>query len=526
MLGHHPLAVGDEVGEDVEHLRLDVDAFAGPADLEAPEVHLRSRRSARRRSPGHSRPPVAARRVGLTTGGGHPFGRARRSPNRVTPRAYRPAHGPRPSRPPLHRVRGHPSRSGPGGARRAMPGTPWWRTSRRPNRCSAARSVRPHRRAHRPTSTSPSAGPPPTGIGELDRVLGGGLVAGSVTLLGGEPGIGKCTLLLQLLASAGRGRTPLRQRRGERRSRCACAPSGWARSAPTCGCSARPCCRTSSRPIDELQPDAGRHRQHPDRRRPRARLGAGQRRAGARLRATAGRRGQGAGHPDRARRPRHQGGRRWPGRGRSSTSSTSCSASRASGTTRSACCARSRTASARPSELGLFEMLERRARRRARRQPAVPRRPPHRGARLGRAPHARRAPPVAGRGAGAHQPAQSACRRGAARRASTPVAWRCCSRCSNAGRAMSTASTEVYASAVGGVRLAEPGADLAVCLAVASAIARHAAGRRPRRVRRGRPGRRGAPGRRRPDGGSPRRRGWASRAADRARRTRRTASRA
>ena len=43
--------------------------------------------------------------------------------------------------------------------------------------------------------------PRPTGIGELDRVLGGGLVPGSVTLVGGEPGIGKSTLLLQALAS-------------------------------------------------------------------------------------------------------------------------------------------------------------------------------------------------------------------------------------------------------------------------------------------------------------------------------------
>ncbi len=42
--------------------------------------------------------------------------------------------------------------------------------------------------------------PHPTGIAELDRVLGGGLVPGSVTLLGGEPGIGKSTILLQLLA--------------------------------------------------------------------------------------------------------------------------------------------------------------------------------------------------------------------------------------------------------------------------------------------------------------------------------------
>lgn len=39
----------------------------------------------------------------------------------------------------------------------------------------------------------------PTGVPELDRVLGGGLVTGSVTLLGGEPGIGKSTLLLQAL---------------------------------------------------------------------------------------------------------------------------------------------------------------------------------------------------------------------------------------------------------------------------------------------------------------------------------------
>jgi DNA repair protein RadA/Sms len=39
------------------------------------------------------------------------------------------------------------------------------------------------------------------GYGELDRVLGGGLVPGSTILLGGDPGVGKSTLLLQLLAS-------------------------------------------------------------------------------------------------------------------------------------------------------------------------------------------------------------------------------------------------------------------------------------------------------------------------------------
>ena len=41
----------------------------------------------------------------------------------------------------------------------------------------------------------------PTGVDELDRVLGGGLVPGSATLVGGEPGIGKSTLLLQALSS-------------------------------------------------------------------------------------------------------------------------------------------------------------------------------------------------------------------------------------------------------------------------------------------------------------------------------------
>ena len=40
----------------------------------------------------------------------------------------------------------------------------------------------------------------PTGLAELDRVLGGGLVPGSAVLVGGEPGIGKSTLLLQAAA--------------------------------------------------------------------------------------------------------------------------------------------------------------------------------------------------------------------------------------------------------------------------------------------------------------------------------------
>ncbi|HEY1741396.1 MAG TPA: DNA repair protein RadA, partial [Acidimicrobiia bacterium] len=68
----------------------------------------------------------------------------------------------------------------------------------------------PHNQAATPTplgEVDPAAASRrSTGVGELDRVLSGGLVPGSVTLLGGEPGVGKSTLLLQALvamASAG-----------------------------------------------------------------------------------------------------------------------------------------------------------------------------------------------------------------------------------------------------------------------------------------------------------------------------------
>ncbi len=57
-----------------------------------------------------------------------------------------------------------------------------------------------------PTSATPRFG---SHIGELDRVLGGGLVEGSVVLLGGDPGIGKSTILLQCLALVSQQREAL-----------------------------------------------------------------------------------------------------------------------------------------------------------------------------------------------------------------------------------------------------------------------------------------------------------------------------
>src|SRR5690349_5203544 len=44
-----------------------------------------------------------------------------------------------------------------------------------------------------------------TGVEEFDRVCGGGVVPGSAILLGGDPGVGKSTLLLQVAAQAARG---------------------------------------------------------------------------------------------------------------------------------------------------------------------------------------------------------------------------------------------------------------------------------------------------------------------------------
>ncbi len=57
------------------------------------------------------------------------------------------------------------------------------------------------------TTLATTEAPPPrasSGIAELDRVLGGGLVAGSAILVGGDPGIGKSTLMLQAAASFAR----------------------------------------------------------------------------------------------------------------------------------------------------------------------------------------------------------------------------------------------------------------------------------------------------------------------------------
>jgi hypothetical protein len=63
-----------------------------------------------------------------------------------------------------------------------------------------------------------------TGIAEFDRALGGGLVAGSAMLIGGDPGIGKSTLLLQARRDRRAGaRASSMSRARKRPTRCGCA---------------------------------------------------------------------------------------------------------------------------------------------------------------------------------------------------------------------------------------------------------------------------------------------------------------
>ena len=73
------------------------------------------------------------------------------------------------------------------------------RPRHKPPRRPGARFCRPARRDGRPPRRL-------TGIAELDRVCGGGFVPGSAILVGGDPGIGKSTLLLQAAAALRRAR--------------------------------------------------------------------------------------------------------------------------------------------------------------------------------------------------------------------------------------------------------------------------------------------------------------------------------
>ena len=171
------------------------------------------------------------------------------------PRPYRHDHGPRHHRPRLLRLR----RRGPalarpvpglrrvehargGAARRAGAGRAAGRGGARPAGRSSPCALRRRRGAARHARLQ-------TGIGELDRVLGGGLVPGSLVLIGGSPGIGKSTLTSMALGNLA-GRRPRARSTSparSRRRRSGCAPSGCPARRCRCPCSPRPTSRPCSR---------------------------------------------------------------------------------------------------------------------------------------------------------------------------------------------------------------------------------------------------------------------------------------
>ncbi len=88
-----------------------------------------------------------------------------------------------------------------------------------------------------------------TGMNELDRVLGGGAVKGSLVLIGGAPGIGKSTLMLQICNELCKKCTVLYSSGEESPARSSCVPSGWVWQGRACICSARPIWKILLRPF-------------------------------------------------------------------------------------------------------------------------------------------------------------------------------------------------------------------------------------------------------------------------------------
>ena len=222
------------------------------------------------------------------------------------------------------------------------------RGARAPRRAPARRAAR--RAAARRAPVAAARGPRRarrracrTGIGELDRVLGGGMVPGSLVLLGGEPGIGKSTLTAWRSGTSrrpatGRSTSPARSRR--RRSGCAPSASAARRRCARSPCWPRPtstpCCadargRAARGLRDRLRPDAARGELTG------APGSVGQVREVAD--AHHARSPSAAASPccSSATSPRRA---RSPARGCSSTSSTACCSSRASASAPTARCAR------------------------------------------------------------------------------------------------------------------------------------------------------------------------------------------
>ena len=197
-----------------------------------------------------------------------------------------------------------------------------------------------------------------SGIGELDRVTGGGFVPGSVLLIGGNPGIGKSTLLMQACAALAQAGRRVVYVSGEE-STGAGAPAGRAHGAGRCAGRSRrrDQCRGHRRDAEPGHaPGAGGDRFDPDHVVGRGRERAGHGHAGARFGPVADPLRQDLRRLPDPRRPCHQGRPDRRARAWSSTWSTPCSPSRAKACTPSASCAPQKNRFGPTDEIGVFEM--------------------------------------------------------------------------------------------------------------------------------------------------------------------------
>ena len=392
---------------------------------------------------------------------------------------------------PLRRLRGleHPRRGGAGAA--ALPAEAD-RPGGRGARCRSPRST-PRRGRRRPPTSASS-----TGCSQ------GGLVPGSVTVLGGEPGIGKSTLLLQALAGLAKAgpAVPLRHRRGVGPAGAAAGRAARRPRRPTCGSCPRPRCRTCSPTSTSVAPDVVAIDSIQTVFEPVAVLGARarwRRCASARTAscAVAKERAMSSvlvGHVTK------DGALAGPAVLEHLVDTVLSFEGERHHALRLLRAVKHRFGST--DELGLFEMTDGglegvpdpSALFLADRRPGIP------GSVVAPVLDGHR--PAARRGAGARRPLRDphAAPLGAGPRQRAAGAGARGAR-SSACRCPFAELRRPHASVAGGVRTVEPGADLALALALASARYGLAAARRPGRVRRGRPRRRAAPGA--PDGPAP-----------------------
>ena len=147
-----------------------------------------------------------------------------------------------------------------------------------------------------------------TGIDEFDRVLGGGVVPGSLVLLGGEPGIGKSTLLLQAAANMARTIGPVLYSSGEESEHQIKSRGERLGGRRRAALSARRNLPRAHPRGDRAHQAGARHRRFdPDGLLAEVSVGARQHRSGARGGDAAAVHGQGPERPDVPRRPRHEG---------------------------------------------------------------------------------------------------------------------------------------------------------------------------------------------------------------------------